>query len=60
MNKLHDEWKAILAFGKKDDAIGRWLHARELAFKKGDRSDGYTDAIRREYRIRKRGGLVVL
>lgn len=54
------EWKAILKIAKTDKGIAGWLRDRERAFKAGLPSDGYTDAIRREYRKIMRGGLVVL
>ena len=56
MNKRElQEWQEILTHAAHNKGIALWLGAREIAFKDGQPTDGYTRAIRREYRDIMRG-----
>ena len=54
-SKLAREWSDIIDLAKHNSSIALWLAARDAAFRAGERSDGYTAAIRKEYRALMRG-----
>ena len=51
----NQEWQDILDLAKHNASLGRWLEARQRAHDMGDRTNGYTFAIRKEYRAIIRG-----
>ena len=54
-NQLSKEWAEITQYAVHNKAIALWLQARDVAFREGEATDGYTRAIRREYRQIMRG-----
>lgn len=53
--QLDQEWQDILRYAPANPAIRLWLAAREVAYKAGEDTTGYTRSIRREYRQIMRG-----
>jgi len=49
-SQLKQEWQDILDLANHNKELARWLDARDVAFKAGDDTSGYTNAIRLKYR----------